>query len=524
MKRGEIISLIIVLIVTVGAIFGIWFISEPPSPPKPTLEKELEKFLIASDLDLAGIYPKTRAEVFSESVNFEIFSALSRFTKEGRLVADLAEYWVNPDDLTWEIYLKPGVKFHNGSEMTAEDVKFSLIDIPQTIVNFYLKENVGMIDKVEIINPYRIKIVTKEPYPILMTDLSNIAILSKDYIEKEGYDANPIGTGPYKFLKWEKGKEIILERFEDYYRKKPIAKKVIYKIIPEEEKRIEALIKREVDFVINLSPSGIEKMEKANGIKPAITPSIGITFLGMDTREKTPGIKLEKNPLRLPQIRKAIAYGIDKKAIIEEVFRGRARIASQISVPEAFGYNPEIKVYPYNQEEAKKLLAETGYPQGFEVELLSPDDERAEVAEIISRQLSEVGIEVEVNILPRGEFFNKMSRMEASLFLLTIFDETFDTAALSKNIFHTISGKYGSLNLVSYSNPKVDELIEKAMSTLNQKARKEYAQEIMRITIEEDLPYLPLHIGELFGGVGENLEFSQRPDGKIDLADLSYSE
>lgn len=521
MGKREIIGIILVSILIIGSIFGLWYFSKPPTPPKPKVEKELEEFVIGLDKDIDSFYPKTKAEIVSISVNSEIFRALSKFTREGRLVADLAENWFNPDDLTWEIYLKREVKFHNGLEMTAEDVRFSLVDVPQEIEEFYARENLAMIDKVEIIDPYRMKIITKKPYSLLMNDLAGLPIISKDYIRKKGYDADPIGTGPYKFLKWEKGKEIWLERFEGYYGKKPIAKKVIYKIVPEEGKRIEALTKGEVDFISQLTLTGIEKIEKAIGVKPAVTPSIGITFLGMDNREKFPG-KLDKNPFSDSRVRKAIAYGIDKEAIIKEVFRGRARIASQISIPEAFGYNPQIKVYPYDPKETKRLLIEAGYPQGFELEILSPDDERAKVAEIISQQLSEVGVKVKVNIFPRGQFFDKLFERKTNLFLLTVLSTSRDTAGLAASLYHTLTKEYGRLNLVNYSNLKVDELIEKAMGILNPKARKEFAQEIMRITIEEDLPYLPLYITEFLGGVRGDLEFSQRPDGSIVIEDLSF--
>jgi peptide/nickel transport system substrate-binding protein len=527
MGKNKIIGLVILAIVIVGLIFGIWYYTRP-LPPKPKAEKELERFVIGLDKDIDGFYPISKAEVVSESVNWEIFSSLSKFTREGKLVADLADYWVNPDEFTWEIYLKKGVKFHDGKEMTAEDVFFSLVNVPEEIEKktgeFYKRESVAAIDKVEIINPYAIRIKTKKPYPLLMHDLAAIGILSKDYIEKEGYEANPIGTGPYKFISWEKGKEIVLERFEDYYGKKPIAKKVIYKIIPEEEKRIEALTKGELDFATQMTLAGLEKIEKAPGIKPAVTQSIGITFLAIDQREKTPGIKLEKSPLSDQRVRKAIAYAIDKEKIVKEVFKGRATIVNQVAVPIAFGYNPDVKGYPYDPKKAKELLAEAGYPDGFEVELLSPDDERARVSEMIGKQLSEVGIKTNVKVLPRGEFFQKLFNEEASLFPLTILDTSLDVAGLATGIFHSVTEEYGSLNLVHYSNPRVDELIEKAMGTLDPKARKEYAQEIMRITAEEDLPYIPLYIGEFLGGVRKDLDFSQRPDGSINLEDLSFAK
>ena len=523
MKKIEVIGLIVILIIIAGASYGLWYFSKPPLP-RLKVEKELEVFTIGLDKDIDGIHPYTQSEVVSMSVNGEIFSGLSDFTREGSLVPGLAENWFNPDNLTWEIVLKKGVKFHNGKEMTAQDVEFSLINVPQAVEDFYGKESVAQVDRVEIIDAYRIKIFTKKPYPLLMNDLAGFPIMSKDYVEKEGFEANPVGTGPYKFIKWEKGKEIVLERFEDYHGEKPIPKRVVYKIIPEEEKRIESLISGDIDFAIQLTLDGLEKMEGVANIKAAITPSIGITFLGMDTAEKTVGIELEKNPLRNANVRKAIAYAIDKDLIIREAFGGRATKATQISVAESFGYNPEIKVYPYDPDKAKELLSEAGYPDGFEVELYSPDDDRAKAVEIIGRELSQIGVKAKVNILPRGKFFDKLFGGEATMFLLTILDTALDAAGLSTAMYHTPTEEYGSLNLVNYSNPEVDDLIEKAMGTLDQEARKRYAQEIMRVTIEEEIPYIPLYISEFLGGVREDLEFSQRPDGNITINDLKFAE
>ena len=515
MKKANIIGFVAVVVVIL-VVVGIWYFSRGP------VSRELEQFTIAIDKDIDGIYPKTEAEVVSTSVNSEIFSGLTNFSREGRLIPDLADYWTNPDDLTWEIFLKKGVKFHDGTELTAKDVEFSLVTVPDAIEEFYAKESVAQIAKVEVVDNYTLKITTKKPYPLLMNDLSGLEIVSKDYIEKNGYDADPIGSGPYKFVKWEKGKEITLERFEDYFGGKPIAKKVVYKIIPEEKNRIEALTKGEVDFITQLTLDGVDEIEKTSGLKSAVTPSIGITFLGMDNAKKTAGIKLAKNPLSDARVRKAIAYSIDKEAIVNEVFKGRAKIATQISIPEAFGYNSTLQAYPYDTEKAKELLTKAGYPNGFKVEFLSPDDERAKVSKMIGEQLSTVGIKAEVKVLPRGDFFDKLFAGKASLFPLTILDEALDAAGLASAMFHTPTEDYGSLNLVNYSNPTVDDLIEKSMGTLDQQARNGYAQEIMRITIEEDPPYIPLYIGEFLGGVRKDLEFSQRPDGSLNLADLSF--
>lgn len=474
---------------------------------------ELKQFVIGSDLDIAGFYPKTSAEVFSESVNFEIFSALTKLDREGRLLPDLADYWFNSDDLTWDIYLKKGVKFHNGNEMTSEDVLFSLVELPRTLKGFYKSENLVMIENVQVVDPYKVRIKTKRSYPLLMYDLANLPILSSEYIRKEGYEADPVGTGPFKFLKREKGKEIQLERFEDYYDKKPIVKRVIYKIIPEEEKRIEALIKGEVDFITQVSLGEIEKLKQAKEVKIVSTPSAGITFLGLN---------LERSFLKNPLARKAIAKGIDRKKIIEEIFQNRVRVATQLSVPEAFGFNPEIKSSIFDPQEAKALLIQAGFPKGFEMELLASGIERERVAQMIAEQLSIIGIKVKPKIVTRGEFFSEL--MNTDSFLLTILDRTRDVTSLALSIYHTRSEEFGRLNLANYSNPRVDELIIKSMTfLLDPKTKQEYGQEIMRITAEEDLPYIPLYIGEFLGAVREGLVFSQRPDGLIVVSDLSLS-
>jgi peptide/nickel transport system substrate-binding protein len=478
--------------------------------------KELERFILAIDSDISGFYPFGSREVLNESINFEIFSALTRLDKEGKLLPDLAEYWFNPDPLTWEIVLKKGVKFHNGRELTSRDVVFSLEELPKRIENFSRAENLIMISQIQEIDPYRLRIITKEPYSLLMYDLSNLVILSKDYIEEKGYGAPPLGSGPYKYKNYEKGKEIILERFENYYGKKPLAKEVIYKIIPEEEKRIEALINKEVDFIIQLSEEGKRKLETFPEIKIVTTPSVGITFLAMNVGETS--IFKDK------RVREAIGRAIDVDEIIKKVLSGRGRIATQLAVPEAFGFNFELEPFTYDLEMAKKLLKEAGFPKGFEIELLVPADEREKVAEIIAEQLALLEIKVRVKPLPRGEFFKQLS-LKPPFFLLTVLDELRDVTAFSLVLYHTRKGAFGRLNLVDYSNLKVDELIEKALNPLlDLKVKQDYGKEIMRLTAKDDFPYLPLYIGSFSGASRKDINFSQRADGLIVITDLSLSK
>lgn len=514
MEKKQIIGLTIGIVALAALIFFRWsnFALDILNPEDKS-QRELEKFVIASDVDIAGFYPETSSEVFSESVNFEIFSALAKLNREGRLLPDLADYWFNPDDLTWDIYLKKGVKFHSGKEMTSKDVIFSLVELPRILERFYRSENLVMVESIQAIDPYKVRIKTKKSYPLLMYDLANLAILSKEYVDQEGLEADPVGTGPFKHLTHEQGKEIQLERFEDYYGKKPLARKVIYKIIPEEEKRIDELIKGEVDFITQVSLEGTEQLKEVKRVKTVSTPSSGITFLGMN---------IEGSSFQNSLVRKAIAKGIDTRKIVDEVFKGRARVATQLSVPESFGFNPEIKTTAYDPKKAKILLSEAGFPGGFEMELLASGNERVKVAQMVKDQLSVVGIRVKIDIVPRGEFFSKLGGADS--FILTLLDRTRDVTSFALSIYHTRSEEFGRLNLVNYSNSRVDELIEKSMDfLLDPKTKQNYAKEIMRITAEEDLPYLPLYIGEFLGAAKENLIFSQRPDGLIVVSDLSLS-
>ena len=156
------------------------------------------------------------------------------------------------------------------------------------------------------------------------------------------------------------------------------------------------------------------------------------------------------------------------------------------------------------------------------MELLASGNERVKVAQMIKEQLSAVGIRVKIDIVPRGEFFSKLGGADS--FILTLLDRTRDVTSFALSIYHTRSEEFGRLNLVNYSNSRVDELIEKSMAfLLDPKTKQNYAKEIMRITVEEDLPYLPLYIGEFLGAAKEGIIFSQRPDGLIVISDLSLS-
>lgn len=524
MKKRDLISLIIVIIAAIGVIWGIWYLSAEPLTPTEEVvkeKKEIEKVMIGTDMDLGDIYPKCEYVAHDIYVNDHFYDGLVAFNKEGRLTPELADYWTNPNDLTWEMHLRKGVKFHNGDELTAEDVKFSIEETLKEENAFPTRENILVIDKVEIVDPYTVKITTKKPFPILLNKMADTFIFSKEYIEKNGYDADPVGTGPYKFVKWEKEKEIVLERNESYFGTLPLVKKVVFKPYVDKEERINSLIKGETDLITQLGIADIDRIEQAEGVHPAHRATISVAFLGIDiARDKSPYVDLPENPFKKLEVRQALAYGIDKEEIVKEIFKGKGEIATQLVTPEIYGYNPEIKSLPYDPAKAKKLLEEAGYKNGFKVIIDVPDDERAKAVEMMKKQLGNIGIEIEVNAKPRKETFGKILSGDTSLYVIAWICESMDAGEVLDYLLHTPTEELGSINMGGYSNAEVDELIKKASATVDQKLRLQYMQSALKIATEE-IAVVPLYTMADVNGVSDKIKWTPRANGAIAAWEMS---
>nr|MBS9776425.1 glutathione ABC transporter substrate-binding protein [Fusobacterium sp.] len=414
----------------------------------------------------------------SARTNAQIYDRLFEFNEKSEPVPSLAESYEQPDNLTTIIHLKKGVKFHNGEELKAGDVKFTFdrfMKSPQ--VNHILEA----VDKVEVVDDYTVKFTTKEPFAPLLNHLTHnaTAILNEKAVKEGGkeYGQNPIGTGPYKFVSWASGDRITLEAFPEYFKGETPVKNLIIRNIVEETNRTIGLETGELDIVYDIL--GMDKTRLKD--EPKYTyiekPGVSMTYLGFN---------LKKAPFDNPKVREAISYAIDQQPIIDTAFVGGAVAADSIIGPELFAY-ANVGKYEHNIEKAKELLKEAGYPNGFKTKIwINDNNVRRDIAVILQDQLKQVGIDVAIETLEWGAYIDGTARGEHDMFILgwgtVTRDPDYGITALVSSKTHGSGG-----NRTFYSNPKIDKLLEEGRAELDIEKRKAIYKEVQEI-IRKDVP------------------------------------
>ncbi len=456
-----------------------------------------ESLVIGMGGNIFGFFPWLESyDVATMMINMNIFNALVEFDQILRIKPKLATSWNNPNNLTWRFYLRENVKFHNGYNFTAEDVKFS-IDLIKGNESHVLRDLLVSVKEVKIVDKQIVDIITEKPCPILLNKLVDIPIASKKYIEgtKEKW---PIGTGAYKLIKYVRDEYIQLERFNDYWNK-PEVKNVIFKIIEDDEEMKNATISGEIEIARHILPRYYDEISNSSNLQVGKCSQPTVYFLSFDFRENdSVGFKGGKNPLTDVRVRKAIYHAINVTYIIDNVLNGSnfAEPASQFVSPLVFGYNPDIKRLPYDIEKAKELMKEAGYGDGFELVLDCHEDSENQkrISEIIQSQLSEI-IDLKLNFLSVEEYYMKIGERNCSFYSLGWLAATGDGGEIFDYMIRTIDHEagVGTYNLGYYSNPEVDSIGENISHILDPKERLQLMQEGFEIAME-DVAWIPLYI------------------------------
>ncbi|KYK34698.1 MAG: hypothetical protein AYK22_04880 [Thermoplasmatales archaeon SG8-52-3] len=456
-------------------------------------------------------------DVDTMSINSNIFNSLVEFDNLFRITPALAESWSNPNNLTWRFSLRKNVKFHNGYNFTAEDVKYT-IDLIKNNISA-LKEILSCVSEVVIIDDYTIDIITYEPCPILLNKLVDIFIVSKKY-QEEIDNQWPNGTGPYILLNYTEGENITLERFDKYWNGKPAVKKVLLKIIQESEDRKNALIEEKID-ICYVHPDHYADIFYASGVEVTTVSPPTVFYISFDFRGNGSSYKYaEKNPVADVRVRKAIYHAIDIEFLIEEKLNGFGGPASQFVSPLIFGYNPEIKRLSFDLNIARNLMNESGYKDGFKIDLDCSDDNTSQQFYLeLVRMLGEINIDVQLNRLPAMELFTKLYEKNSSFYIIGWLTGSADGGEIFDFILRSVDEKNntGMYNYGYFSNKEVDKIGLQIGSIMNPQDRLDLMQEGFRIAME-DVAWIPLYIPQsIFGyrdyidwipyaGMGYNIE------------------
>jgi peptide/nickel transport system substrate-binding protein len=330
---------------------------------------------------------------------YALHDALVKPMPSNPMALSLAESWTMSDDQqVYEFKLREGLKFHNGDPFTAEDVKFSFLRYKLKIMQEKVRE-------VEIVDPYRVRFHLHQPWPDFMIYYGTLAsgagwIVPKQYIEQvgdDGFRKHPIGLGPYKFVSHTPGVELVMEAVETYWRKVPHVKRLIFKSVPDPTTRLAMLKKGEVDVAYDLDVPAAEDVKRDPKLKLAFSGGIGSFYLEF-LEQWDP-----KSPWHDRRVRLAANYALDRQALSEAERLGASPPAGSI-IPETYEFALPIEPYPYDPKKAKQLLAEAGYPNGFDAGELTPASPYFSLGEAVANYLRAVGIKTQLRTMERAAF------------------------------------------------------------------------------------------------------------------------
>jgi peptide/nickel transport system substrate-binding protein len=437
-----------------------------------------------------------------------IFDTLVHIDADGRLIPGLAESWRAIDPVTWEFRLRKGVRFHNGDELSADDVVFSLrrpATIPKSPGPFtsVTRPIVGM----EVVDPLTVRLRTAAPYGPLALDVSSIFIVSRRVAEGASTDdfntgKAVIGTGPYRLVSFRRGESVELARNDAWWGPKSPWERVTLRILTNDAARSATLLAGEVDAIEAVPTADLARVRAHPKFIVEQRPSWRTIFFHVDHfRERSPfvtdraGKPLDRNPLRDARVRQAISMAIDRRALVERTMEGLAIPAANLMAPGILGHNDAARPEPHDPAGARRLLAEAGWPDGFGLTLHGPNDRYInddQVVQTVAQMLAKVGIVPRVETMPLAIYFARARKHDFSFALLGWGSLAGDFAL--RTLLGTVNPEtgWGAWNWGQYSNPKVDQAIAGALGTVDQKKREALAREGVAEALR-DHALIPLH-------------------------------
>ncbi|WNF36317.1 ABC transporter substrate-binding protein [Bacillaceae bacterium IKA-2] len=461
--------------------------------------------------------PANHRDRTTESVLRNLYDGLVMLGVDGEIIPKIAESWENTTPTEWIFNIREGVKFHDGSDLTAHDVKFTFDRIikegamaGETSPRLGL---MGPVEGVELVDDYTVKFLLAEPWPILLKMIPHQQILPQAYIEEVGdpeWRENPIGAGPYKFVSAELDERIVFERFDDYYEGAPSIKNLVFDVIPEVSSRIAALQAGEVQRITGISPDLVSVLENDANIEVKVSEGTRVTMMEMNTLEP---------PFDDVRVRQAMNHAINMDLVIDAILGGYASRTNGALLHSSFGINEDLQPYEYNPEKAKQLLAEAGYEDGFQV-VIDTHETFRDIAEAVAPQLREIGIDASSRIWDAGVIRPMLLNGERIMSID-------DWGASALDPFGFLDAKLvtdARGNFSQYSNDRVDELLNAGMSEDDVTKREEIYYEAQEIIYVEAPWVFSFVMQELEAGVKQLGNWAPSPDGMLYMPHATMSE
>ncbi|WP_245408948.1 ABC transporter substrate-binding protein [Rhizobium wuzhouense] len=499
--------------------------------------------VLAKDLTigLAGTVTSIDPHFYNASPNnsiaMQIFDRLTERTADGQLVEGLATKWESVTETKWRFTLREGVRWHDGKPFTSDDVVFTLSragNVPNSPGGFggFMRN----IETVEADGDNAVVINTKAPAPTLPGELANIAIVSRhagEGADTADYNSGKaaIGTGAFRFSTFKQGIEVGLERNADWWGKKVAWDRATYRMISSASARTTAALAGDVDVIDAPAATDITRFKTTANLSFVSTPGLRVIYLAPATsgdawkaNVKGPnGESLETNPLADPRVRNALSKAINREGIVDKIMGGTATASGQWLPEGAFSYTPDIQVPKADPAAAKKLLADAGFPSGFQLTIHVPSDRYPNapaVVQAVAQMWTRIGVKTDVEALPWTTFSSRKS--EFAMKLLGLGNATYDASSMLVNVLGTVDPKrgLGASNDSGYSNPALDDLVSKAMMIYDEKAREGALVEAVKVAVA-DGAIIPLYQQSNAWVMRKGLTYAPRIDERTLAKDIA---
>ena len=481
-----------------------------------------KKITIALGSDALFLDPQMQNETVTNLMARHFYEAMVATDASGsKILPLLAESWNLADDnVTWTFNLRKGVKFSDGSDFTAEDVKFTM----ERATKNHHRYQVSTVKEIHILDPHTLKVVTKAPDGVFLYQMARLPILCKEYVTRVGDAAMnlvPVGTGPYKYDEWVKEDHIDMSLNPHYWGPKPAIAQVRFRPITNAATRTAALLTGEVDFAADIPVRDVQRVQQNKQLELITHPGQRLIYMHIDAhRSPTPGIALPTNPMTDLRVRQAISLAIDRSTIARVTMNRNAYPTGDIVSKGVLG-NMDSPVPEFSIAKAKQLLKEAGWEKGFTVAIDAPNGRYpndAQVAQAVASQLAKVGITVDLRLHPKSTFFDFVRPGDKSSIVMTGWAESIDAGTLCNVLFYT-RGKNnkGASNRGHYSNAEFDDLLDEAAGTADLAKRKVLLEKAATILLRTDIGCIPLYFEQDIYGKKKNVTFSPRVD-KVILA------
>src|SRR5512137_126072 len=515
MKRRPLCATLLAMTVACGLLFPLGTVAQAAK----------DRVVVAFGSNIPTLDPHMHSSRLAHIADYHLYDTLLyRSPKDNyKPGPGLASSLKNLNPTTWELKLRTGVKFHNGEPFNAEAVKFTIDRVLDPATKSVTRGNFTWIKEVKIVDENTVQLITAKPFPAAPEFLTLAYIVPPKYLKAVGdeeFSRKPVGTGPYKFVEWKKAEHLIVEANQSYWKDSPKGapkiKTIVFRTIPETTTQIAELLSGGVDIIRNVPPDQIAVVKNSTNARISATKILRVNSLMLDNAGRA-----SNTPLTNQKVREAIAYAINVDEMLKTILGGYAERAATGVNPLHFGFDPSVKPYPYDPERAKKLLAEAGYPNGFEITFNTYSGSITSVdqmADAITGYLAKVGIKAKRRHIEDVGLWTKMGqegKMEGIQYYSWGSNSIFDADA----ILYALN--YSKEPLSYTKDAALDQLLDEGRTSIDPKKRQEAYAKAQKL-IHEKHYWIPINVQYTIEGVNKNLNYESGSDEMMRVYGASW--